>query len=265
MSDNNNNKKRKINKINFNMKRKRIKQDLNNNFNIDLNNNIILPTHNYNSTLETNIETFSTNSLNFQPNHHLNVKHQLLDSPLETETIDIKLITDTIDPPNLIDDLNMEMPQDNDNDKRISSDINLDTISETFSSPQLSESKYPTNETNFLPLNADLEIYPTSSDETPSDKNTDTNFTPILEYLDNEWYIGAQNINGLKDIVKQTFLFNIMDQEGINLMIVSETNMHRTDIKSMCRYQSKYQVFSTETPTKGKKKDTALPSFWTGK
>lgn len=52
-----------------------------------------------------------------------------------------------------------------------------------------------------------------------------------------------------------------MDLEGINLLIASETNMNKSAIKSVCRHQSHYQVFSTETPVKGKKKGFGIAIF----
>lgn len=82
-----------------------------------------------------------------------------------------------------------------------------------------------------------------------------------MEYLDTKWYIGAQNVNSLKDITKQTLLFNIMDQEGINVLIASETNINRNDIKAICKYQSDYQVFFIETLVKEKKKGFDIAIF----
>lgn len=49
-----------------------------------------------------------------------------------------------------------------------------------------------------------------------------------------------------------------MDQEGINIMISSETNMKRTDIKQMVKHQSRYQAFATKEPSKGKKKGFSI-------
>lgn len=52
-----------------------------------------------------------------------------------------------------------------------------------------------------------------------------------------------------------------MEQEGVNIMIVTETNIPKVDIKQIARHQSKYRVFATNEPSKAKKKGYGIAIF----
>lgn len=67
-----------------------------------------------------------------------------------------------------------------------------------------------------------------------------------------EWYIATQNIKGLVNITKQVLLFNLMKQENIDIMILTETNSSKDKLKHMNKLQTKYKIFETPTPTANK-------------
>lgn len=208
------------------------------------------------------------NTYNFETPYNFNFEHQLLDT-LYHEDIEIELITDANTPPTLIDDLST----DNENMPLEIYLITFTEVSELTMQNTPPEKKIYMKEYNNI-NNSEYQLDDTLLEEfgrdTPSPSesgsynqptddamtniikhslNSDGNNTgdiPSPEYSNTEWYVGAQNINEFKEHMKQTVLFNLIDQEDVNVLILTETNIMEEQIKLASRIQKQYDIFSSK-------------------
>lgn len=93
----------------------------------------------------------------------------------------------------------------------------------------------------------------TTNRQTISDETLENN-TSLTEPKDldlsiyslQEWYISIQNIKGLTSQTKQVLLLNLMKQENLDIMILTETNFTKEKLKKhLIGLQSKYDIYRT--------------------